>query len=165
VIAVSALPGAVRKAPSGPRVMSGLSLGSCETTSTPSLVMPMSSSSVATPVRRAFSKAGSVFSGERPRAPRWPCRSKAAALAPARTKARQATPVRRMVERANGGMVFPVVFLPRTGQEESDECNKPIICQFEADEHEQGVDEAVEGRRVDAPHQPHAGHGRTDGDG
>ena len=32
-------------------------------------------SSVVTPMDKALAKAGSVFSGNRPRAPRWPCRS------------------------------------------------------------------------------------------
>ena len=44
-----------------------------------SAVTPMSSSSVVTPMSRARSKAGIVFSGASPRAPRWPCRSKAQA--------------------------------------------------------------------------------------
>src|SRR6476660_7897165 len=42
--------------------------------------MPMSSSSVSTPIASARSNAGSVFSGARPRAPRCPSRSKARAL-------------------------------------------------------------------------------------
>src|SRR5262245_434597 len=39
----------------------------------------MSSSRVLTPIDRALVKAGTVFSGIRPRAPRWPCRSNALA--------------------------------------------------------------------------------------
>src|SRR5918996_1431663 len=46
-------------------------------TTTPSRVTPTSSSSVSTPSASARSKAGSVFSGAWPRAPRWPCRSNA----------------------------------------------------------------------------------------
>ena len=44
---------------------------------TPSLVTARSVSSVVTPISSALAKAASVFSGASPRAPRWPCRSKA----------------------------------------------------------------------------------------
>src|SRR6185503_16959401 len=59
------------------RVRSGLSDGSWLMIRTPSLVTAMSVSSVVTPRPRAVRKAASVFSGARPRAPRWPCRSNA----------------------------------------------------------------------------------------
>ena len=49
---------------------------SCETTTTPSLVTPVSSSSVVTPICSALPNAASVFSGRSPRVPRWPSRSK-----------------------------------------------------------------------------------------
>src|SRR2546430_2645681 len=45
--------------------------------------MPTSSSSVVTPIDSAVLKASMVFSGASPRAPRWPCRSKAVAGMPA----------------------------------------------------------------------------------
>src|SRR5882672_7802781 len=48
-------------------------------TKTSSLVTARSVSSVVTPRSTAVRKAASVFSGARPRVPRWPCRSKAAA--------------------------------------------------------------------------------------
>ena len=43
----------------------------------PSRVMPMSVSSVVTPIARALRNDAIVFSGASPRAPRWPSRSKA----------------------------------------------------------------------------------------
>src|ERR1700748_2916738 len=46
---------------------------------TSSLVTARSVSSVVTPRATAMRKAASVFSGARPRVPRWPCRSKAPA--------------------------------------------------------------------------------------
>src|SRR6187402_1125209 len=58
---------------------------------TPSAVMAVSSSSVVTPMRIAFSNAASVFSGRSPRPPRCACRSSAsagAAKATARQKAK-----------------------------------------------------------------------------
>src|SRR5215217_3035010 len=61
------------------RVRSGLSNGSWLMISTPSLVTARSVSSVVTPRSSAVRNAASVFSGAKPRAPRWPCRSNAAA--------------------------------------------------------------------------------------
>src|SRR5262249_43834306 len=72
-------PSASRNFPSAARVWSGLRRRSWLTTRIPSLVMARSSSSVVTPIDNAMVKAGSVFSGARPRAPRWPCRSNATA--------------------------------------------------------------------------------------
>src|SRR5262245_12424893 len=72
-------PWAGRNLPSGPRVWAGLRRLSWLTTRTPSLVIARSSSSVLTPIDNAVANAGSVFSGARPRAPRWPCRSNAPA--------------------------------------------------------------------------------------
>src|SRR6266511_1867587 len=72
-------PTSSRNLPSGPRVWSGLRRLSWLTTRTPSLVMARSSSSVVTPIDNAVLKASSVFSGAKPRAPRWPCRSNALA--------------------------------------------------------------------------------------
>src|SRR5688572_29887884 len=63
--------------PSGLRVMSGFRAGSWLTTTTPSFVMAESISRVVTPSDSARAKAGSVFSGASPRAPRWPCISSA----------------------------------------------------------------------------------------
>ena len=57
------------------RVMSGLSRGSCVTTTTSSAVIATSSSSASTPIASAPANPTSVFSGNRPLAPRWPCRS------------------------------------------------------------------------------------------
>src|ERR1700730_17400020 len=48
-------------------------------TKTSSLVMARSVSRVVTPRSTAVRKAANVFSGAKPRAPRWPCRSKAPA--------------------------------------------------------------------------------------
>src|SRR5882757_829866 len=48
-------------------------------TKTSSLVTARSVSRVVTPRSTAVRKAASVFSGARPRVPRWPCRSKAPA--------------------------------------------------------------------------------------
>src|SRR5262249_53272922 len=72
-------PSASRNLPSGARVWSGLRRLSWLTTRIPSLVMARSSSSVVTPIDKAMVKAASVFSGAKPRAPRWPCRSNATA--------------------------------------------------------------------------------------
>ena len=58
--------------PSGPRATSGLRRRSWWITTTPSRVMPTSSSSVLTPISMASENEGSVFSGRCPRAPRWP---------------------------------------------------------------------------------------------
>src|SRR5262249_5309238 len=74
-------PGGAIHWPSGPRTRSGLSVGSWLITTTSSLVMARSVSSVLTPSARAVRKAAMVVSGARPRAPRWPCRSKAASAA------------------------------------------------------------------------------------
>src|SRR5688572_10127264 len=71
--------GARTHCPSGPRARSGLSVRSWWMTTTPSRVMPTSSSTVVTPSAMARSKAGRVFSGRRPRAPRCPWRSMAIA--------------------------------------------------------------------------------------
>ncbi len=68
-------PLAASHAPPGPRVRSGLSDGSCDSTSTPSLVTARSVSIVVTPIASARWNAAIVFSGARPRAPRCPCRS------------------------------------------------------------------------------------------
>src|SRR5262249_10152029 len=46
-------------------------------TTTPSRVIAQSSSNAETPMPSACAKPGNVFSGERPRAPRWPCSSSA----------------------------------------------------------------------------------------
>src|SRR6185503_17075428 len=61
------------------RVRSGLRNGSWLMINTPSLVTARSVSSVLTPRSSAVRKAANVFSGARPRAPRWPCRSNALA--------------------------------------------------------------------------------------
>src|SRR5262249_12395623 len=71
---------AATQRPSGPRATSGLSLRSWWITTTPSRLTPTSSSKVVTPSSSARAKPGNVFSGAWPRAPRWPCRSKLAAL-------------------------------------------------------------------------------------
>ena len=75
VSVTSGAPAPSRNFPSAPRVMSGFSIESWLTTTTPSRVTPQSSSSVATPSSSAWRNAASVFSGRSPRAPRWPCRS------------------------------------------------------------------------------------------
>src|SRR5689334_18047449 len=72
-------PRARSQRPCASRVIAGGSSGSCEITTTPSAVMAASISSVSTPISSARRKAASVFSGSRPRVPRWPCRSKACA--------------------------------------------------------------------------------------
>src|SRR4051812_48058791 len=77
--------------PSGPRTRSGLRNGSWLTTTTSSLVTARSSSSVVTPSATAWRKAASVFSGARPRPPRWACRSKAAAATALATQIAQAS--------------------------------------------------------------------------
>src|SRR5262249_39546641 len=69
----------VEKLAVGERVWSGLRRLSWLTTRISSLVMARSSSSVVTPIDNAMVKAASVFSGAKPRAPRWPCRSNATA--------------------------------------------------------------------------------------
>ncbi len=59
----------------GPAQIFSLMTGSCETTSTSSLVTARSSSIASVPASMACRKAGSVFSGSTARAPRWPCTS------------------------------------------------------------------------------------------
>ncbi len=82
-------PGPSSHLPSGPRVVSGFSRRSWWTTTTSSFVIAMSHSIVSTPSSRAFFQPGTVFSGASPRAPRWPCRSKAWAGSAARRAARK----------------------------------------------------------------------------
>ena len=81
----SPAPGAASQAPFLVRVMSGLSRGSCVTTTTSSAVTATSSSSASTPIASAPAKPASVFSGNRPRAPRWPCKSIVCIMPPRRS--------------------------------------------------------------------------------
>src|ERR1700733_1258651 len=65
------VPGSATYLPSAPRARSGFNQRSWETTTAPSRVTPISSSSVLTPIESALANEASVFSGNSARPPRW----------------------------------------------------------------------------------------------
>ena len=65
-------PGLASHVPPRVRVVSGLRSGSWWTTTTPSAVSRTSNSIASTPIAQAPAMPARVFSGNRPRAPRWP---------------------------------------------------------------------------------------------
>src|SRR3984957_20439251 len=65
------VPGSATYLPSAPRARSGFNQRSWETTTAPSRVTPISTSSVLTPIESALANDASVFSGNSARPPRW----------------------------------------------------------------------------------------------
>src|SRR6266542_236663 len=98
-------PGSRSQRPSRSRTSAGLRYGSCEITTTSSRVTATSVSIVDTPSSIALRKAASVFSGARPRAPRWPCTSNAAA-SPANARQSASALVQRVHRAAIVGSTY-----------------------------------------------------------
>src|ERR1700736_3776518 len=102
--------------------------------------MARSSSSVVTPISSAVAKASRVFSGARPRAPRWPCRSNAMASV---TAMMVAATIATLVIFGKGAS--PLEHLART-----------LPDQAERDEEDQEIGDLVEQLRRRAPGEPEA---------